>query len=107
MEILNRLQPRDAAERTRLSSDPDQLRAATEFRTGDVVGFENDSGDFPLAIGTILLLKPADKDRGTDECIVVQVGPRVLGIYRAEQLVRLRCAELRPDMDWNGCALTG
>jgi hypothetical protein len=90
MEILDTFQPRDDSEETCLSSDPDQSSTAREFRTGDVVGFRVDAGDFPLAIGTILLIKPADQNRGTDECIVVEVGPQVLGIYRAEQLVRLR-----------------
>jgi hypothetical protein len=57
---------------------------------GDIVAFDDDAADFPLAIGTILSIKPEDRDRGTDECVVVQVGPKALGIYRAEQLVRLR-----------------
>jgi hypothetical protein len=64
---------------------------------GDIVGFDANVEDFPLAIGTILSIKPKDADRGTDECIVVQLGPNVLGIYRAEQLVLLRNAELQPD----------
>ena len=60
------------------------------FEVSDIVGFDNPIEDFPLEAGTVLSIKPEDRDHGTDECIVVQVGPNVLGIYRAEQLVRLR-----------------
>jgi hypothetical protein len=77
-----------------------------QLQVGDIVGFDTNVENFPLAIGTILSIKPKDEDRGTDECIVVQVGPKVLGIYRAEQLVLLRNAELQPEVNWNGCAPT-
>jgi hypothetical protein len=61
----------------------------TLFQVSDTVGFDDHIEDFPLDEGTVLSIKPEDRDHGTDECIVVQVGPNVLGIYRAEQLVRL------------------
>lgn len=90
MEVLNTshlLQP--GAAKASLSFDSDQSSTATKLEVGDIVGFDYNIADFPLAIGTILLIKPEDKDRGTDQCIVVQVAPKVLGIYRAEHLVRL------------------
>jgi hypothetical protein len=105
LNMFHSLRSHEAA-KTRSWSDPNQSSAATEFQVGDLVGFEDDAKNFPLAIGTILLIKPADQESGTDECIVVQVGPNVLGIYRVEQLVRFGYEELRSDVDWNGCATT-
>jgi len=67
----------------------------TALQVGDTVGFDYNVEDFPLTVGTVLSINPADKNRGTDECIVVQVGPRLLGIYRPDQLVRLRNASQR------------
>jgi hypothetical protein len=92
MEILNTLQllpSRDAAD-TSAASEANQSGTAAQLQVGDIVGFDDDAGGFPLAVGTMLFMKPEDKSSGTDECIVVQVGPKVLGIYLAEQLVRLR-----------------
>ena len=60
-----------------------------QLQVGDIVGFDANVENFPLAVGTILSIRPKDLDRGTDESIVVQVGPKVLAIYRAEQLVLL------------------
>ena len=70
-----------------------------QLQVGDIVGFDANVEDFPLAVGTILSIRPKDLDRGTEESIVVQVGPKVLAIYRAEQLVLLRNAGLQPDVD--------
>ena len=89
MEILNTLH---------------RLRSSTpQLQVGDIVGFDGNVETFPLAIGTILSIRPKDEDRGTDECIVVQVGPKVLAIYRAEQLTHLHAAELQQTVDLDGC----
>jgi hypothetical protein len=92
MEKLNTsasLQPSDAANAS-VSFNSGRSSTVTALEVGDTVGFDYNVEEFPLTIGTILSIKAADKDRGTDDRIVVQVGPKVLGIYRAEQLVRLR-----------------
>ena len=73
-----------------LNTVPLSQPGTQQLRVGDMVGFDSNVGDCPLAIGTILSIKSNDKDRGSDECIVVQVGPKVLGIFQAEQLVLLR-----------------
>src|ERR1051326_5901328 len=97
METLNTLhllQPTDA-EKTCLSYDADHSSTGKKLQVGDIVGFDDNADGFPIAIGMIMVLKPEDKDRGTDECIVVQVGPKVLGIYHVEQLIGLPNAELQ------------
>lgn len=47
--------------------------------------------DFPSAIGTILSIKRDQPSCGAGEC-VIQVGPKVLGIYKPAQLTCLRRA---------------
>jgi hypothetical protein len=76
----------------KLNISSGQSSTIIALEVGDTVGFDDNVEEFPPTIGTVLSIKPEDKDHGTDECIVVQVGPRVLGIYRAEQLVRIRNA---------------
>ncbi len=56
------------------------------LQAGDVAGFHG-TEEFPMAVGTILSVKAAQSG-GVNE-YVVQVAPKVLGVYQAAQLICL------------------